>query len=225
MPYEKNLYRRIIQTILTLLLQGAFLFVSAWSHSWIWAWILISVGVIILTINAFVIPSEVIEERGRKKENVKKWDKILTMINIIPFLGMYILSGLDYRFNWSNYLHVSVHIIGIIITFLGSMLFTWSMVSNKYFSTMVRIQDERDHKVAIEGPYKFVRHPGYVGFIIMVLATPIALGSLYALSMSIIVSIIFVIRTALEDKTLNEELTGYKEYSKNVKYRLIPFVW
>ncbi len=98
------------------------------------------------------------------------------------------------------------------------------MVSNKYFSTMVRIQNERDHKVAIEGPYKFVRHPGYVGFIVMVIATPIALGSLYALSMSVIVSIIFVIRTSLEDKTLKKELIGYQEYSKIVKYRLIPFI-
>ncbi len=222
---NKNIFRRMIQTISTLLLQGTILFISAWSLSWIWAWILISVGIIILIINAIVLPIEVIEERGRKKENVKKWDKILTTVNIFPMLGMYIISGLDYKFNWSIELPISIHIIGILITFLGSILFTWSMVSNKFFSTMVRIQDERDHKVAIEGPYKYVRHPGYVGFIIMVLATPIALGSLYALSMSAIVSIIFIIRIALEDKTLNKELNGYKEYSKNVKYKLVPFIW
>ena len=86
------------------------------------------------------------------------------------------------------------HIIGMVFFFLGSMLFTWSMVSNKYFSTMVRIQDELGHKVADEGSYRFVRHPGYVGFIVMALATPIALGSIHALFLSIIVSIIFIIR-------------------------------
>ena len=115
--------------------------------------------------------------------------------------------------------------MGIVFVLLGSMLFTWSMVSNKFFSTMVRIQDERDHRVATEGPYKYVRHPGYVGYILMTLATPISLGSLYALSMAFIVSVIIVVRTVLEDKTLNTELIGYEEYSKTVKYKLIPFIW
>lgn len=222
---NKNILKRAIQTILTLLFQSILLFISAWSIQWLWAWVFIAAGLIILLINFIVIPREVIEERGRKKENVKKWDKILTTINIIPILGLYILSGLDYRFNWSFDLHNSIHIIGIILTFLGSMLFTWSMVSNKYFSTLVRLQNERGHKVATEGPYKHIRHPGYLGFILMVSATPIALGSIFASSMSIIISIIFIIRTAFEDKTLNNELDGYKEYSKKVKYRLFPFIW
>jgi len=215
----------MIQTVLTLFLQGAILFVTAWSFKWSWAWIFISTGVIILIINAMVLPKEVIEERGKKKENVKKWDKILTTINIFPLLGIYVLSGLDYRFHWTNSLSSGIHIIGLALVFLGSMIFTWSMVSNKFFSTMVRIQDDRDHKVATKGPYKYVRHPGYVGFIIMCIATPVSLGSLYALTMAILVCIIFIIRTKLEDKTLAAELSGYKEYSKQVKYKLIPFLW
>ena len=222
---NKNIFRRLIQTFFTLLFQGVILFVSAWSLSWTWAWIFITTGAIILIINLIVLPSEVIEERGRKKENVKKWDKILTTINILPMIGIYVLSGLDYRLHWSIDLHISIHIIGIVLFFFGSILFTWSMVSNKFFSTMVRIQEEREHKVATEGPYKYVRHPGYVGFILMFLVTPIVLGSLYGLIMSGIVTIIVIIRTALEDKTLNIELKGYKEYSKNVKYKLIPFMW
>ena len=149
----------------------------------------------------------------------------MTRINIFPLLGIFILSGLDYRFNWSIDVHVAIHILGIVIVISGSLLFTWAMVSNRFFSTMVRIQDERDHKVAAEGPYKIVRHPGYIGFILMVLATPLVLGSFYALSMSVISSILFVIRTALEDKTLHEELKGYKEYAKCVTYRLVPIIW
>jgi protein-S-isoprenylcysteine O-methyltransferase Ste14 len=222
---KNNILRRMTQTVLTLLLQGFILFITAWSLKWIWAWILISSSVILLIVNAIVLPREVIEERGRKKENVKKWDKILTTINIFPLLGMYILSGLDYRFKWTMDLEIGIHILGLVLVFLGSMLFTWSMVSNKFFSTMVRIQDERDHRVATGGPYKYVRHPGYAGYILMTLATPILLGSLYALSMAFFVSLIIVIRTALEDKTLNTELTGYKEYSETVKYKLIPFIW
>ena len=222
---NKNIKRRMIQILLNLLLQGFILFFTAWSLKWIWAWIFMSIGVIILIINILVIPKEVIEERGKKKENVKKWDKILTTINIIPLTGIYILSGLDYRLHWTNDLSVGIHIIGLTIGFLGSMLFTWSMVSNKFFSTMVRIQDDREHYVATEGPYKYIRHPGYVGYIIMTLSTPISLGSLYSLTMSVLVSIIIVIRTILEDKMLNAELKGYEQYSKQVKYKLIPFLW
>ncbi|MDD2438509.1 MAG: isoprenylcysteine carboxylmethyltransferase family protein [Massilibacteroides sp.] len=222
---KNNVLLRIIQTFLTLFLQGAILFVTAWSFKWTWAWVFISVGLIILIINAMVLPKEVIEERGKKKKNVKKWDKILTTINIIPFLGIYILSGLDYRFHWSNSFSSGIHTIGLTLVLLGSIIFTWSMISNMFFSTMVRIQDDRNHKVATKGPYQYVRHPGYMGFIIMSIATPIALGSLYALTMSFFVCILFIIRTELEDKTLSLELSGYKEYSTQVKYKLIPLLW
>lgn len=220
-----NIVKRLIQTVLTLLFQGIILFLSAWTIKWIWAWIFILTGVLILIINMVVIPSEVIEERGRKKENVKKWDKILTTINSFPYIGIYILSGLDYRFNWSINFNISIHITGLLFFILGAMIFTWSMISNKFFSTMVRIQTEREHQVATTGPYKVIRHPGYVGFILMSLATPISLGSLYGLIMSGFVVVILIIRTALEDRTLKNELTGYLEYSKKVKYRLVPFIW
>lgn len=222
---KNNILQRMIQTVLILFLQGMILFVAAGSYKWIWAWIFISTGTIMLIVNAMVLPNEVVEERGRKKKNIKKWDKILTTINIIPFLGIYILSGLDYRFHWTNGLSLEIHIIGLLFVFVGSIVFTWSMVSNKFFSTMVRIQDDREHNVATKGPYKYVRHPGYVGFIIMSLATPISLGSLYALPMAIMVSVIFIIRTKLEDKTLATELNGYTAYSKLVKYKLIPYLW
>lgn len=220
-----NIVKRLIQTVLTLLFQGIILFLSAWTIKWIWAWIFILTGVLILIINVVVIPSEVIEERGRKKENVKKWDKILTTIISFPYIGIYILSGLDYRFNWSINFNISIHITGLLFFILGAMIFTWSMISNKFFSTMVRIQTEREHQVATTGPYKIIRHPGYVGFILMSLATPISLGSLYGLIMSGFVIVILIIRTALEDRTLKNELTGYLEYSKKVKYRLVPFIW
>jgi len=222
---NKNVLKRLIQVLFTLILQGTILFISAWTIKWRWAWIFLSLGIIILIINLFVIPAELMEERGRKKENVKKWDKILTSINIIPILGIYIVSGLDYRFGWSINPNILLHITALLFYFLGSMLFTWSMLSNKYFSTMVRIQTERDHKVAISGPYKYIRHPGYVGFIVMVLATPLSLGTLNALLMSGITTILFIIRTSLEDKTLKNELAGYLEYANKVKYKLIPFIW
>ncbi len=222
---NKNVIRRLIQVLFTLIIQGVLLFISAWTIKWLWAWIFLFLGIVILLINLIVLPVEVIEERGKKKDNVKKWDKILTTINVIPILGIYILCGLDYRFNWSIGVNICINIVGLLFTFLGAMLFTWAMVSNKFFSTLVRLQTERGHQVATSGPYRFVRHPGYVGYIIMSLATPLALGTLYGLIMSGIITLIFIIRTVLEDKTLNNELNGYSDYSEKIKYKLIPFIW
>lgn len=180
---------------------------------------------IILLINFLILPREVIKERGGEKKNVKKWDKILVIISIIPSLGIYIISGLDYRFSWSPYLKNCIHTMSLTILLLASLLFSWSMISNKYFSTMVRIQSERGHTIAVEGPYRYVRHPGYTSYILMILVMPVALGSLYALIASLFVVIVFIIRTVLEDKTLHDELVGYVDYSQKVKHKLIPFLW
>jgi protein-S-isoprenylcysteine O-methyltransferase Ste14 len=99
------------------------------------------------------------------------------------------------------------------------------MVSNKFFSTLVRLQTDRKQTVMTEGPYKYVRHPGYLGYIIFTLATPIALGAFWGLIFSGIIGILLIVRTALEDATLKKELPGYAEYTENVKYKLIPLLW
>jgi protein-S-isoprenylcysteine O-methyltransferase Ste14 len=99
------------------------------------------------------------------------------------------------------------------------------MAVNEHFETTVRIQHDRDHQVCNKGPYRFVRHPGYSGFLISSLAGPLVLGSWYALIPTAVVMILFVIRTALEDRTLRLELPGYEEYAQKTKYRLVPKVW
>ncbi len=99
------------------------------------------------------------------------------------------------------------------------------MASNRFFSATVRIQKDRNHQVVTTGPYRYVRHPGYVGGIIAMLMTPLALGSWVALIPSFVVASGFVLRTSLEDKVLQEELGGYKDYAKNIRYRLFPMIW
>jgi len=220
-----NVIRRLVQVFLTLFIQGVILFVAAGTLFWKWAWILLLLSVVILIINLLVIPVELIEERGRLKKDAKKWDKVLTSINIIPTILLYVCSGLDYRFNLTGNVDVVINITGLVLSFSGAMLFTWSMISNKFFSTLVRLQTDRKHTVAAGGPYRFVRHPGYVGYIIMSFATPMALGTLWGLIFSGITGILLIIRTALEDNTLKRELTGYVEYAEKVKYQLIPFLW
>ena len=222
---NKNIVRRLIQVFSILLFQGIILFIAAGTLYWKWAWIVLLLGAFLLLINLILLPAELIEERGKKKENVKKWDKMLTSINIIPTILMYVFSGLDHRFNWTGDVNTNINIIGLVLIFSGSMIFTWSMVSNKFFSTMVILQTDRQHMVATKGPYKYVRHPGYVGYIIFTLATPIALGTFWGLVFSGITGILLIVRTALEDDTLKKELPGYVEYTENVKYRLIPLLW
>ena len=222
---NKNILRRSVQTISFLVLAGIMLFATAGTILWNEAWAFLSTGLLILTINMVVLPREVIEERGRKKVNVKKWDLILTRIAGIPYFSLFPLCGLDHRLGWSPGFQDSVVYTSLAVYFLASMGFTWAMVSNRFFSTMVRIQQERGHAVATRGPYRYMRHPGYLAFILMVFAIPLVLGSSYGLILSGLVAVLFITRTALEDRTLMKELEGYPAYALEVKYRLIPFIW
>jgi protein-S-isoprenylcysteine O-methyltransferase Ste14 len=171
------------------------------------------------------LPNDLIEERGKSKENVKKWDKVIMTLNIFPALGLLVVAGLDCRFGWAPKLNSWIQVVALVLMILGNAFFTWAMLSNHFFSTAVRIQFDRGHQVAIGGPYNYMRHPGYVGFIVINLATPLILGSLWALIPGAIMAVLFIIRTALEDSTLQKELEGYKEYAQKVKYRLIPGIW
>ncbi len=222
---NKDINRRLIQVFSVLILQGTILFIAAGTPSWKWAWAVMLLSVFLLMINWIVLPAELIEERGRKKENVKKWDKMITSIISFQVILMFVFSGLDHRFDWTGDVPIIINIAGLASIFLGSLLFTWSMVANRFFSTLVRLQIDRQHTVATGGPYKYVRHPGYLGYITFTLATPVALGTFWGLIFSGITCILLIVRTALEDATLKKELPGYAEYTENVKYKLIPYLW
>ena len=99
------------------------------------------------------------------------------------------------------------------------------LFENRFFSSMVRIQTERGHQVISTGPYRWIRHPGYTGALLLYLATPIFLDSRWAFLPALFLTIVLLIRTNLEDKVLQNELEGYREYAKRVRYRLLPGVW
>lgn len=135
------------------------------------------------------------------------------------------LAGLDERFGWAGAIRIEVQIGALILLGLSYPLFTWAMVSNKFFATTVRIQKERGHTVQTGGPYRFVRHPGYFSLLFTYVTMPLALGSLWACLPAALLIVNLFVRTALEDRTLQNELEGYKEYAARVRYRLIPGVW
>jgi protein-S-isoprenylcysteine O-methyltransferase Ste14 len=168
-----------------------------------------------------------IEERGQasQKEGVKPWDKVLMPLGLVVSILILIAAGLDKRFDWSPELSLQLQITALAVTALGYSLSTWATLANRFFSSFVRIQRERGHTVVSSGPYRLIRHPGYAGAVVTSFTTPILLGSLWALIPAALAVCILFIRTALEDKTLQEELEGYREYTEKVRYRLLPGMW
>lgn len=169
---------------------------------------------------------ELLAERSKIQEGTKPWDKVLVRLvaGYLP-IATWIAVGLDMRFGWSAYIPVGLQIVALAVTMLGYAIVVWAMASNPFFSTTVRIQKERGHTVATGGPYQFIRHPGYLGAILFTLAVPIMLGSLWALILAGLNASLYIVRTALEDKTLYNELSGYQDYASRVRYRLLPGIW
>jgi len=223
--FKKNIFKRSIQVLMSIFLISALLFISAGKINFTYAWIYIALSIMVIIINLFIFPDELIAERGRSKDNVETWDKILTRLIMLPFLSLYIVAGLDIRFGWSPKLDIWIHITGLALFLLGNAIVSWAMVSNPYFSTAVCIQHDRNHSVSKGGPYKYIRHPGYLGMIIYYIATPLFLGSLWSFIPAFLTSILFIIRTALEDNTLKNKLDGYANYALKVRYRIIPGIW
>jgi protein-S-isoprenylcysteine O-methyltransferase Ste14 len=220
--------RRMVQVLFTYFFLASILVVSAGTLDWPAAWAYLGVYLGILVLNALVVlprQPEMVAERGEIKEDVKGWDRVLGVIIGIPTLGILVVAGLDRRFGWTPEYALAIYLAALAVAALGQCLFSWAMASNKFFSRAVRIQTDRGHFVESGGPYRYVRHPGYVGMIASMLAAPLALGSLWALVPASIVSGAYVVRTALEDRTLQEELEGYKDYAQHVRYRLVPGVW
>jgi protein-S-isoprenylcysteine O-methyltransferase Ste14 len=229
---DKKLVRSwIYQSALFLIVYLPVFFITAGDWSWGWGWVFfISLTVFLAAHSLLLIPinPQLLAERARGTQtaDTKQWDRILTMVGggILPF-GSQLLGALDHRFGWTCMLPANIRIIGISVTSMGFALFLWAMVSNAFFAEGVRIQTERGHTVCESGPYRYVRHPGYVGSILSILGIPLILGSLWALIPAVVGGAAFIVRTALEDRTLQLELKGYAAYAAQVKYRLIPFIF
>ena len=158
--------------------------------------------------------------------NAKAWDKVLAPLMALSVgYPMVIVAGLDHRYNWSSEFPPRLIAIGFILVLLGYAFATWALAENRFFSSVVRIQADRGHAVCDSGPYRFVRHPGYAGNILALFGIVLALGSVWTLIPAAVASIITVTRTALEDRTLQEELPGYRGYARHVRYRLIPRIY
>jgi protein-S-isoprenylcysteine O-methyltransferase Ste14 len=222
------IHKRLLQIGFLVLIQAVVLFASAWKWNWWNAWAYLALYLIFLAFNAFVLLGKhkaLVEERSQVGEGAKGWDKLIGLITGLGGFLILIIAGLDERFGWAGSIPSWIQITAFVLMGLSYPLFTWAMVSNKFFSTIVRIQKERGHTVQTGGPYRFVRHPGYASLLVSYITIPIALASLWACIPMAILVVNLVIRTALEDRTLQNELDGYKEYAAHIHYRLIPGIW
>jgi protein-S-isoprenylcysteine O-methyltransferase Ste14 len=159
-------------------------------------------------------------------KSAKAWDKALAPLMAVSIgYPMVLVAGLDHRFNWSPEFPLWLIVIGFILTSIGYAFEAWALVENRFFYSVVCIQTDRGHVVCDSCPYGLVRHPGYAGNILALFGIVLALGSIWALIPATVASIIAVIRTALEDQTLQAELPGYPDYTQRVRYRLIPAIY
>ena len=224
----KLVARYILGEILGIVGMGVALFWSAGRIDWWPAWASIAVMLAWITAMEIVIfrfNPDLLAERLGARKGAKPWDTaILSIINLTG-LVRYIVAGLDQRYGWSGGLPLAAQITALIVCVLGYALFVWATASNTFFSQVVRIQSERGHTVVTGGPYHYVRHPAYVGAILYELAVPVLLASRWALIASGLNAILLILRTALEDRTLQAELTGYVDYARQVRHRLLPGIW
>jgi protein-S-isoprenylcysteine O-methyltransferase Ste14 len=159
-------------------------------------------------------------------QSAKSWDKVLApLMAVSTAYPIVLVAGLDHRFNWSPQFPLWLIVIGFILTFSGYAFATWALAENRFFYSVVSIQTDRGHVVCDSGPYGLVRHPGYAGNILGLFGLVLALGSVWALIPAAAASIIAVIRTSLEDQTLQAELPGYADYRQRVRYRLFPAIY
>ncbi len=220
--------RWAVRETMGLVMLALFLFLSAGRWDWGWGWALvILMGAWVIATGWAVIPRypHLLADRVSPKAGAKKWDAaIMGIVGVLSLAG-YVVAGLDIRNGWTTDLPSILQWIALFLLAAGYAVVVWATASNAFFSSTVRIQTERGHSVATGGPYRFLRHPSYLGMLAVYLATPTMLGSWWAGLLGVFAALLILLRTALEDRTLQNELAGYKAYAGKVRYRLLPGIW
>jgi protein-S-isoprenylcysteine O-methyltransferase Ste14 len=225
---RKLITRYAVRETMGVVVMGVALFWSAGKINWWSAWAALAVMAAWVVATGYVIlrfnPALLAERLGPRK-GAKSWDTAIMSVVGILQLARYIVAGLDQRYGWTSDFPLALQIAALILSVPGYAIVVWATATNAFFSQIVRIQDERDHKVVSNGPYRFIRHPAYAGAILYELAVPLLLASWWALLLSSLSAALLILRTSLEDRTLQSELPGYVDYSRQVPFRLLPGLW
>jgi len=220
-----NLLQKAIVGLLQLMIGiGFMLFVPAWTFDFWQAWVYVfvfSTSVVLIFFYLYNKDPKLLERRLQRTEKEKN-QKLIQFYIYVTYIGIFILSSLDHRFCWSNVPFIAV-MTGDVLLALGYFIIFVVLKENTFAASIIEMTPE--HKVISAGPYIYIRHPMYFGAIIIVLGTPLALGSWWGLLLFFLMVFIIVWRLLEEENFLSQNLSGYKEYCQKVKHRLVPFIW
>ena len=199
---------------------GTWRWPAAWAYVGLYLAFAVPVGIWLQRTNPALLADRVDWSRRAPKA----WDRVLLGLLVPFFVAVYATAGLDFRFGWSD---LPLPLRGACFALIGGfyVLLFFVLRENAFLSRVVEVHPEAGHRVVTTGPYAVVRHPMYAGYILWVLATPLALGSLPALAPAAVIAAGVVVRTVLEDRALRAELPGYAEYAERVRWRLLPGVF
>jgi protein-S-isoprenylcysteine O-methyltransferase Ste14 len=218
--FAKGLPVLLIVVAIMLLIAGK---MSYWQ---VWFFGLVNLFFLAFVSALFLENNNLFGQRLRPVPGAKWWDRVLWMFYGPANMAIIVVASLDAgRFGWTSNYPLAVYFLGYLGYFCGGALHLWSIRTNPFYVSTVSIRDDRSQAVIDQGPYRLMRHPGYTGIILMVNSIAIVLGSLWALIPSVLTSMLLVVRTLLEDRALQLELSGYQEYAGRVRYRLLPGVW
>ena len=230
-PQPRFFSSQVILAVFFFVVAGPFLpLLITWRWSWWQAWIYGLLGLLSFVISRALAARrhpDLLIERSRmmQQEDAMSWDKILVPMIGLGAILVPLVAGLDVRYDWSPSVNLPAKNFALAAIVAGYALSSYALIENRFFSGMVRIQTERGHKLVSRGPYAWIRHPGYSGALLTYLATPLFLDAYWSFLPAVFIAMVLVIRTSLEDQTLQAELQGYHEYALRVRYRLLPGVW
>jgi len=220
--------RAAIRSMTAELIIGVVLFASAGDLAWRPAWAYMAVLVLSTLLpltGPFRLDEGLIEERMSRKPGAKPWDRYFVGMVGVFTVAELVVPGFDHRWRWTPPQPVWQHLLGLALVILGTLGLIWAMKANRFFSSFIRIQQDRGHQVVDGGPYTLVRHPGYAFWSMRTLGVPLLFGSNWAIIVAGLFVAMFVVRTMLEDRVLQKELTGYKEYAERVPWKLARGIW
>lgn len=217
----------VVATAIYLTIMGGFVFGVAGQLDWPMAWAYMVILIVSTVVLLVFGDRDMLLVRAGKEKGAKTWDQFLAKVSFLLFWpGSTIVAGLDYgRFHLSPSIPLPVRLMAMLAFAFGLAFSVWAMLVNKFFVKFVQIQTDREHTVITNGPYAYVRHPGYAGSLLAFIFLPVALGSLWALLPAFAGLSLWIVRTYLEDRTLHKELDGYSQYACRVRWRLVPGIW
>ncbi len=224
-------WKLVLRFVFTATLMLAVLFIASGRIDWWEAWAYVGMSLVMLLGSraALLLKNpDLAQERAAAggRADVQPWDRyLMPIVAIYGPVVSWVVAGLDERFGWSPDLPDAIQLAALAVIALGSLIGVWAMLTNRFFSSHVRIQTDRGHTVVDTGPYRYVRHPGYAGGLLSWLAGPFFFSSYWVVLPTVVVILANLLRTTLEDRTLQAELPGYREYAQKVRYRLIPGLW